>query len=77
MTTVRSVPGVRPASAPVVVALSSSYVIPGRTSTYVDHADSKGDGVRSSVKESGVGARGVGFELLLLLVERGDTGGRL
>ena len=61
--------------------MSSSYVIPGRTSTYVDHAFSSGDGVRSIVKESGVGERGLGFELLLLLllllVERVDTGGRL
>jgi hypothetical protein len=78
MTTVRSVPGVRPERAPLVVAWSSSYVIPGRTSTNVDHAFSSGEGVRSSVKESGVGARGLGFVLLLLLlVERGDTGGRL
>ena len=75
--TVRIVPGVRPLRAPVEVALSSSYVIPGRTRTYVDHASSSGDDVESD-KESGVGARGLSFELLLLLpVERVETGGRL
>ena len=76
--TVRSVPGVRPASWPVVVAFSSSNVIPGRTRTYVDQAVSSGDGVRSIVKESGDGARWPDLELLwLVLLLVGGTGGRL
>ena len=76
--TVRSVPGVRPASWPVVVAFSSSNVIPGRTRTYVDQAVSSGDGVRPIVKESGDGARWPDLELLgLVLLLVGGTGGRL
>ena len=76
--TVRSVPGARPASWPVVMAFSSSNVIPGRTGTYVDQAVSSGDGLRSIVKESGDGARWPDLELLVLVLLLVDgTGGRL